>query len=148
MQFSASIEYAIHGLVYLSVNGSETATLVGDIAKAIKVPDSYLRKVFQLLARGGLVSSQRGAKGGFVLAREPGSITLKDVVEAIDGSLPLYSCMKAKRKCTGLDDCPVSAAFAEAREKMAEVLDATTLESLGKGISNRSVGWLKVTECA
>ena len=148
MQFSASIEYAIHGLVYLAANGSETATMVGDIASAIKVPDSYLRKVFQLLSRGGLVTSQRGAKGGFVLAREPGRITLKDVVEAIDGSLPLYSCMKAKRKCAAMEECPVSAAFDEARNKMAEVLDATTLESLAKGISSRSVGWLKVTECA
>ena len=148
MQFSSSIEYAIHGLVYLAVNGSESATLVGDIAGAIKVPDSYLRKVFQLLVRGGLVSSQRGAKGGFVLAREPARITLKDVVEAIDGSLPLYSCLKAKRKCADLDSCPVSSAFEEARHRMAEVLDATTLESLAKGISRRSASWLKVTECA
>ncbi len=148
MQFSTSIEYAIHGLVYLAVNGSENATLVGDIAGAIKVPDSYLRKVFQLLVRGGLVSSQRGARGGFVLARDPARITLKDVVEAIDGSLPLYSCMKAKRKCSGLDACPVSAAFEAARRSMADVLDATTLESLARGISKRSASWLKVTECA
>jgi Rrf2 family transcriptional regulator, iron-sulfur cluster assembly transcription factor len=148
MQFSTSIEYAIHGLVYLAVNGSETATLVGDVATAIKVPDSYLRKVFQLLVRGGLVTSQRGAKGGFVLARDPARITLKDVVEAIDGSLPLYTCMKAKRKCSALEACPVSAAFEEARNKMAEVLGGTTLESLAKGISHRAVGWLKVTECA
>jgi len=148
MQFSTSIEYAIHGLVYLAVNGSETATLVGDVARAIKVPDSYLRKVFQLLVRGGLVSSQRGARGGFVLAREPARITLKDVVEAIDGSLPLYTCMKAKRKCSGVAACPVSSAFEEARKKMADVLDATTLASLSRGIARRSARWLNVTGCA
>ena len=148
MQFSASIEYAIHGLVYLAVKRSEAATLVGDIADAIKVPESYLRKVFQLLARGGLVSSQRGARGGFTLARMPESITLKDVVEAIDGSLPLYSCMKERRKCACLEECPVSAVFAEARQKMAEVLDAATLESLARSLSHRPAGWLKVTECA
>ena len=146
MQFSSSIEYAIHGLVYLAVNGTGTATLVGDIAEAIKVPDSYLRKVFQLLVRAGLVSSQRGAKGGLMLARIPAQISLKDVVEAIDGSLPLYSCLKARRKCDALDLCPVSSAFEEARQKMAEVLDATTLESLAKGISKRSASWLMVNE--
>jgi DNA-binding IscR family transcriptional regulator len=47
-----------------------------------------------------------------------------------------------------MDPCPVSAAFEEARQKMAEVLDATTLGSLAKGIAHRSAGWLKVTECA
>jgi Rrf2 family protein len=148
MQFSSSIEYAIHGLVFLAVNGSDSATLAGDVAKAIKVPESYLRKVFQSLVRGGLVSSQRGVKGGFTLAREPARITLRDVVEAIDGSLPLYSCMKVKRGCTALEACPVSAAFEEARKKMAEVLEATTLASLTQGVSTRSPGWLKVTECA
>ncbi len=144
MQFSNSIEYAIHGLVYLTANRSDSAVLVGAIAKAIKVPESYLRKVFQLLARASLVSSQRGVHGGFLLARDPARITLKDIVEAIDGSLPLYTCMKARRKCSS-EPCPVSEAFEQGRAKMAEVLDATTLEDLAAGISRRSASWLKVT---
>ncbi len=148
MQFSNSIEYAIHGLVYLAAEKSDSAVLVGSIAKAIKVPESYLRKVFQLLARAGLVSSQRGVHGGFVLGREPARITLKNIVEAIDGSLPLYTCMKARRKCSALDPCLVSEAFEQGRAKMAEVLDATNLEGLAAGISRRSGSWLKVTECA
>lgn len=148
MRFSTSIEYAVHALVFLSVHDGNGAVLVGDVAGAIKVPDSYLRKVFQLLARGGLVSSHRGAKGGFTLAREPERITLKDVVEAVDGSLPVYSCMKTRRKCVAVDPCPVSSAFEEARGRMAEVLDATTLRDLARGIARRSPGWIKVTECA
>jgi Rrf2 family protein len=148
VQFSLSIEYAIHGLVYLASAGSDTATLVGDIAKATRVPESYLRKVFQLLARAGLVSSHRGVKGGFSLARVPAEITLKDVVEAIDGSLPAYTCAKAARGCSLDEACPVSSAFAAAREKMAEVLDATSIRDLARGISKRSASWLKVTECA
>ena len=148
VQFSLSIEYAIHGLVYLASGNSGAATLVGDIAKATSVPESYLRKVFQLLARAGLVSSHRGVKGGFSLARVPAEITLKDVVEAIDGSLPAYTCLKTARGCSLDEACPVSSAFAAARQKMAEVLDATTIGDLTRGISRRSAGWLKVTECA
>jgi Rrf2 family protein len=148
MQFSTGIEYAIHGLVYLTANRSDSAVLVGDIAKAIKVPESYLRKVFQVLVRAGLVSSQRGARGGFVLARDPSRITLKHVVEGMDGSLPLYTCMKVRRKCSALEPCPVSAAFEQAQQKMAEVLDATNLETLAAGISRKTASWLKVTECA
>jgi len=153
MNFSLSIEYAIHGLVYLASAGADSArpgstTLVGDIAKATRVPESYLRKVLQLLARAGLVASHRGVRGGFSLARPAAAITLKDVVEAIDGGLPAYTCAKAARGCSLDEACPVSAAFAAAREKMAEVLDATTIRDLAQGIARRSGSWLKVTECA
>lgn len=148
VQFSLSIEYAIHGLVYLASAGTDAATLLGDIAKATRVPESYLRKVFQLLARAGLVASHRGVKGGFSLARAPSQITLKDVVEAIDGSLPAYTCAKTARGCSLDEACPVSSAFAAARKKMAEVLDATSIRDLARGISKRSASWLKVTECA
>lgn len=148
MQFSMSIEYAIHGLVYLAAAGSASSTLAGDIAKAIRVPESYLRKVFQLLVRSGIVVSHRGAKGGFTLGRDPERITLKDVVEAIDGTLPLYSCLKAARHCSDAETCPVSEAFAEARKSMAKVLETASIRDLARGISKRSAQWLKVTECA
>jgi Rrf2 family iron-sulfur cluster assembly transcriptional regulator len=176
VQFSASIEYAIHGLVFLAAGGGmaprggvagsglaahggtaeateapaaalREAVLLGDIAGATRVPESYLRKVFQQLGRAGLVTSHRGVKGGFTLARDPRSITLKHVVEAIDGTLPFYTCVKEKRGCTLMDACPVSAAFAEARNKMAEVLDATSIQQLAGGLSPKA-SWLKVTECA
>jgi Rrf2 family protein len=148
VQFSASIEYAIHGLVYLASRGAGETVLMGEVSRAIRVPDSYLRKVFQGLARAGLVLSQRGARGGFLLAREPSAISLRDIVEAVDGSLPFYTCLKTKRKCTAKEACPVSKAFDEGRRRMAEVLEATTLDSLAGGIARRSPAWLKVTECA
>jgi len=148
VQFSTSIEYAIHGLVYLAAAKSDSAVLVNDIAAAIRVPESYLRKVLQLLGRGGLVASHRGVKGGFTLARDPKEITLKDVVEAIDGTLPFYACAKTTRKCTIVEACPVSSAFSAARRKMAEALDETSIHALASGISRRSGSWLKVNECA
>jgi Rrf2 family protein len=128
--------------------GSGSAVLAGEIAEAIKVPESYLRKVFQLLVRSRIVVSRRGAKGGFSLGRGAGEITLRDVVEAIDGSLPVYSCLKAVRNCSGSAVCLVSEIFAKARKSMEKVLEATSIEDLVHGISKRSAQWLKVTECA
>jgi Rrf2 family transcriptional regulator, iron-sulfur cluster assembly transcription factor len=147
MQFSASIEYAIHGLVYLAVTGRPQAVMLGSIAGAIAVPESYLRKVFQQMARAGLVASHRGVKGGFTLARDAGQINLADVVEAIDGTLPAYTCQREKRKCADVDPCLVSGIFAEARKKMDEVLRGTSIEALARTIAARSPGWLKVVQC-
>ena len=147
MQFSTSIEYAIHGLVYLASSGQSGSVLVGDIARVTRVSESYMRKVLQLLSRAGLVASHRGAKGGFTLARDAGGITLRDVVEAIDGSLPSYSCMKEKKRCMDVP-CPVSAAFEAARRKMAEALSKTTIGDLARSVSKRSDDWLAVTSCS
>jgi Rrf2 family transcriptional regulator, iron-sulfur cluster assembly transcription factor len=147
MQFSLSVEYAIHGMVFLATSARDGAVLVGDVARATAVPESYLRKVFQLLAKARLVASQRGARGGFTLARPASEITLADVVEAIDGSLPFYACARATRGCSLGEECPVSAAFGEARKKMAEVLGATTIAGLSKKITRRRAAWLKVGAC-
>ncbi len=147
MQFSTSIEYAIHGLVYLTRSSDKGPVLVGDIAKATRVPESYLRKVMQLLARAGLVASHRGARGGFSLARDAADISLRDIVEAVDGSLPSYSCVKEKRRCTEVP-CPVSAAFEAARRKMGEALSKMTIGDLARSVSRRSDDWLAVTDCS
>ena len=142
MQYSTSIEYAVHGLIYMA-GRQPGAVLVGDIARATHVPESYLRKVLQLLARNGLVASHRGVKGGFSLARESREITLRDVVEAVDGSLPTWCCVKEKKAC-GDVSCPVSAAFEEARLRMAETLDKTSIGDLARRVARRSDDWLMV----
>jgi Rrf2 family iron-sulfur cluster assembly transcriptional regulator len=156
VQFGTSIEYAIHSLIYMANKGQRARSsrpeagrapvFVGDIARAIKVPESYLRKVMQHLARAGLVASHRGVKGGFSLTQEPGSITLQDVVEAIDGSLPTWCCVKEKKQCGGAP-CPVSAAFEEARQKMAESLARTSIGDLASRVGRRPDRWLAVTSC-
>jgi len=146
MKFSNSIEYAIHGLIFLAGVRAGKATQITAVAKAIVVPEAYLRKVFQRMARGGLLGSLRGARGGFYLSRDPENISLKDVVEVIEGSLPLYGCLKGRRNCSIAWDCPVKEVFEQARQKMAEVLDATSIKELRDNLlgHRQEAVWLKV----
>ncbi len=147
MQFSISIEYAIHGLIYLARARPDRTVLLADIASAIKVPKEYMRKIFQMLTRGGLVAGRRGAGGGYRLARPAGELTLRQVVEAVEGSLPLYGCLHMRRHCEMALSCPVQKAFDAARQKMAEALQDTTIADLTKEIveNRREHSWLKVT---
>jgi Rrf2 family protein len=147
MQFSMSIEYAIHGLVYLARAHGEPAVLLGDIASAIRVPKEYMRKIFQQLARKRLVLARRGVKGGYRLARPAAELSLKEVVEAVEGSLPLYHCLSLQRHCGLSPSCPVQRTFRLASEKMAEVLQSVSIQDLSREIKeNRSEhSWLKVT---
>lgn len=147
MQFSMSIEYAIHGLVYLARASSEKSTLLSDIATAARVPREYMRKIFQLLTRSRILTAQRGAGGGYRLARSASLITLKDVVEAIEGSLPIYSCLKTRRDCGLSECCPVKGVFDEARQKMSEVLESASIQDITRNIAGQgdARSWLKVT---
>ena len=147
MQFSVSIEYAIHGLIYLARAGGEKPVLLADIASAVKVPKEYLRKIFQMLTRARLVAGRRGAGGGYRLALPAHELTLRQVVEAVEGSLPLYGCLHMRRHCELALSCPVQKAFDEARQKMAETLQGTTIADLTREIvqNRREHSWLKVT---
>jgi Rrf2 family protein len=146
MKFSNSVEYAIHGLIYIGKAGPSNPVLITDIAQSIAVPEAYLRKIFQQLAKSGIVTSLRGAHGGFTLSRLPNEISLKDIVESIEGSLPLYTCLKAQRHCNLENDCPVKKCFDEARDSMAKVLQATTLKTILSTLSSgaKTTDWLKV----
>ena len=148
MKFSTSIEYAVHALVYLARAQEGGPTLLADVASAIRVPESYLRKVFQLLAKRGLVATQRGSKGGVSLGRPATAVSLRDVVEAVDGSLPLYSCLRSQRGCTMSVPCLVQSVFDEASEAMAEVLSGTSIADVAASLQRRAPKWLAVRESA
>jgi Rrf2 family protein len=80
---SQTAEYALRAIVALAHNRSQPL-ITPKIAEMTRVPCGYLAKVLQALGRKGLVLSQRGLRGGFVLAREPSQLTVLEVVDAVD----------------------------------------------------------------
>jgi Rrf2 family protein len=89
--FSQTAEYALRVVVFLGTLRGVPAT-TRQIAAATRVPADYLSKILQSLARGGVVRSQRGLGGGSVLARDPGELTVFDVVEIIAPLPRIQTC--------------------------------------------------------
>lgn len=83
---SQTAEYALRAVVFLARNNDRSFP-AHEIAEATKVPPGYLSKVLQSLARAGMVSSQRGLGGGFVLSVDPATITMLSVLQATDTSI-------------------------------------------------------------
>ncbi|MFZ4574783.1 MAG: Rrf2 family transcriptional regulator [Phycisphaerales bacterium] len=81
--FSKTVEYALRAALWLAASPSEPAT-AERIAIATKVPVGYMSKVLNALVRAGVVTSQRGPSGGFVLAHSPTRVTMLDVVVALE----------------------------------------------------------------
>jgi len=123
--------------MHLAAQPPEAVVLVKDIASAEGLPESYLSKIFQELAKDGLVRSHRGAKGGFSLARPAEAITLREVIEAIEGPIALNRCLSPTEGCEFQDTCPLRPVLAQAQEQFLAVLDRTTLRDLDvQGLSN------------
>jgi Rrf2 family nitric oxide-sensitive transcriptional repressor len=142
MKFSKSTELAIHGLWMLAKNRPDLL-LISEMADAQHVSNSYLAKVFQKLARKGLVRSTRGKRGGFTLARNPAAISVGDVVRAIEADEPLYDCMDVGRGCKGRPACLLRDVFREAEQVMYEVLQKTSLADLMEcGDGNERAPWM------
>lgn len=89
MELSCKSEYAFLALLELASRyASREPVQVRQIASQQEIPDRYLEQLLATLRRAAIVRSQRGAKGGYLLAREPHKITLLDVVRCIEGVEP------------------------------------------------------------
>lgn len=88
---SQTAEYALRAVVYLAQNDNRPAT-IKQIAGPTQVPPGYLAKVMQSLARSGLLVSQRGLGGGFTLAVAPETLTIYEVVQAVDPIVRITRC--------------------------------------------------------
>jgi Rrf2 family iron-sulfur cluster assembly transcriptional regulator len=87
MRFNRAVEYGIEGLTVLARRGRERTTMLRDVSKATSISETFLSKIFQKLVRSGLVRSRRGFRGGFLLARPASQITLREVIEALQGPI-------------------------------------------------------------
>ena len=88
---SQTAEYALRAMLCLADRAGQPRT-VAEISRSAKVPAGYLAKVMQSLVRAGLVTSQRGLRGGFTLRREPGAVTVLEVVNAVDPLRRIERC--------------------------------------------------------
>jgi Rrf2 family protein len=87
MRFSRQIYYAVSGVFDLAYNGQGDPVQVRVIGERQGIPIRYLEQIFQRLRRAELVTGKRGPGGGYVLAREPSEISLREIIEAVEGPL-------------------------------------------------------------
>lgn len=122
--FSQTVEYAMRAMVFLASLEGESASSER-IAENTRVPPGYISKVMRDLVVGGLVSSQRGPKGGFTLARRSSDITILDIVNAVDPIRRIRSCPLGNP--LHVDLCPLHRRLDDALAHIEKTLASTTL---------------------
>lgn len=130
--FTKKADYALLALSFLSTEGRGRLVGPREIAAHYEIPAELLAKVMQTLARHHLVASVPGPTGGYRLAREAKTISVSDVVEAVDGPLAIAQCWEA----TGVDGCAqarrctLRGPLARIQEEMTRLLQAMTVEDV------------------
>lgn len=125
--FSQTVEYALRAVVHLAYRAPESCT-TALIAEATRVPKDYLSKILQELARGGIVRTQRGVGGGVSLAREPESLTILDVVIAVEPeSVRRITTCPLGLKTHGVRLCPLHKRLDNAIAMVEKAFRDTTL---------------------
>ncbi|MCE9613415.1 MAG: Rrf2 family transcriptional regulator [Lentisphaerae bacterium] len=126
--FSQTAEYALRAMVWLANQDGEPR-VTQEIAKGTHVPAGYLSKVLQTLGRAGLVQSQRGLHGGFLLSRPGAAITVLDVVNAVDPLKRISSC-PLKIKSHGEHLCALHRRMDNAIAQVEQALAATSIADI------------------
>jgi Rrf2 family protein len=130
MQLTRGVEYGIEGILYLARHGGDEPAFVREISRATSIPETFLAKIFQKLASKGLVRSRRGFRGGFRLARPARRITLREVVEALEGPIEFHRCLDHLRARGRGGRCHVSRVFLQVQRRVADILEQTTLADI------------------
>ena len=136
MRFSLQVRYAVCGLFDLAYNGAGHPVQVRVIGERQGIPTRYLEQIFQRLRKSGLVRGKRGPGGGYMLAREPGEISLRHIVEGLEG--PASQWFEAGLGDGGADHRP-DFIWAELADAFREVLDRSTLEGICRQAAKRGV---------
>lgn len=129
MEITRRTDYAIRVLMYLA-NTGEGAVSVREIADRQHVPYAFARSVQRDLAAAGLVRTVRGAKGGVLLAVDPGELSLLDIVTAIQGRPSFAACSHDPAMCEFSSGCAVHRAWCDIDGMVRDYLRNKTLAGL------------------
>ena len=95
---------------------------VRELAECMAIPPAILPSVMQRLSRAGLVTARQGRAGGYALARASSSISLLEVIEAVEGEMRLRTCVLRNARCGARGECAVHAIFARAHDRLRDEL--------------------------
>ncbi|MCA9107899.1 MAG: Rrf2 family transcriptional regulator [Planctomycetales bacterium] len=123
--FSQTVEYALRAVLHLA-HMSPAAQTTDQIAQATRVPAAYLSKVLQSLRRSEMIKSQRGVHGGMTLQRDPETLTILEVVNAVDPICRITSC-PLKLASHGENLCPLHRRLDDALALVEDAFHSTTV---------------------
>lgn len=130
MKLSTRGRYGIHAMYDLALHADGGPQSIKAIAEREAIPEAYLEQLIAALKRAELVTSTRGAQGGYMLARAPEAITVGDVLRALEGGLNLVDCLDEADACDRACACPSRVVWQKVRDGLNAIVDGITLKDM------------------
>ena len=127
--YSKGCEYAIRGLMHLPTR-IDSNVGIQEISVRAQVPEHFTRKMFQILARKGILAAISGPNGGYRLVRKPEQVSLLEIIEIIDGVDPLSACVLGLPVCDDRSPCALHNAWSKAKKTLLPDLRGTSIADL------------------
>lgn len=130
MRISTKGRYGARLMLELALYYGKGTVLLKDIAKREEISEGYLEHLLPPLKAAGLVNSSRGAHGGYTLAKTPSEITLREVVQALEGPLSPAECVGTPNVCQRVRSCVTRDIWKKLGEKISQTLESVTLKDM------------------
>jgi Rrf2 family protein len=130
MKLTTKCRYGARAIYEIARNFNKRPTKRKEIVENQDIPDSYLENILISLKSRGIIGAIRGPSGGFVLKRDPASITMLDVVLAFENSLAPVDCIEEPSGCDRVQKCPTRPVWKRLQKAQEEVLREVTIQEL------------------
>lgn len=130
MRLTTRTRYGARLLFELANNYGHGLVLLKDISRRQNISEKYLSKIIILLKSAGLVKSERGSKGGYILAKSPDKINMLEVVEVLEGGILFIDCINSKKDCAFQNKCPTYDLWSKLADVTYNFLKSKTLKDI------------------
>jgi Rrf2 family transcriptional regulator, cysteine metabolism repressor len=129
-KLSTKGRYGVRLMLDLALNYGKGPVALKDVAKRQEISGKYLEHLITPLKKGKLIRSSRGAGGGYVLTRDPGSISLQEIIALVEGPMCIAECTKDSKICKRSQGCLSRGVWKELADKISETLTEMTLKKI------------------
>jgi Rrf2 family protein len=140
MKLSTRSRYGVRLMLELALHFEKGPLQLNIISESMEISEKYLGQIVIQLKNTGLINSVRGSQGGYLLARAPEKINLKEIVESLEGTICLVDCVEDKSACQRTNYCATMEVWEEITNKIKEILQNITLSDLAlRAVEKKSV---------
>jgi len=132
MKVNTKVRYGLRAILQIANNFGGDPVPISAISESQEISNKYLEQVVGTLRKAGLITSRKGVRGGYTLAREPKEINLWEVITALDNQTVLVDCVDEPGACLRSEDCLTRSIWTLLSLRMKEFWQSFTLENLLK----------------
>jgi Rrf2 family nitric oxide-sensitive transcriptional repressor len=132
-KLSKKVEYGILAMQYISANPDKMVS-AKEISEQLSISFEFLSKTLQQLIKSGLIASLQGTRGGYSLGRNADSITVSDVILALEGKTAIVNCFdnKDEENCQRTNNCTIKHSLFDMQQQIEDIFTRTTIAEMSQ----------------